>query len=182
MNDSPTTIPPVPLKIIAASLVMLFVVAPVLAVVKSGQVGSIPTVIAGGLTLAVLILGLMFLHRILLWIHYRFYWYVAAVFCAILFMGGLILVVNMNSSTQFVILNTTPTWIASLFIPGAIIGIIAIVWIFRRDRSPKPISPNSPAPVPAPPPVPKQEQILSTAQQIAARKKGLGLDDKDKTN
>jgi len=180
MNDNPTTIPSVPLKIITASLVMLLVVLPVLAVVKSGQVGSIPTVIAGGLTFAVITLGLMFLHRIILWIHYRFYWYVTAVLFAILFMIGLIFVVNMTSSTQIAVLNTTPAWVVTIFIPGAIIGIIAIVLVFRRGRSPTPaqVKPVSPSPVAPLPPAPREKQILDTAQQIAARKKDLGLDDK----
>lgn len=183
MQDSPTAIPPTPLKIVTAGLVMLFVGVPIFALIKSGRLGSVPLVTACGFTFVVIGLGLMFLHRILLWIYYRFYWYVMAVVYAILFMIAVVAVVTLITDKQLAAVDNVPAWTASLFIPGAIVALIVIVLVFRYGRTPRAsASKPAPAPVvptPAPPP---QKQILNTAQQIAARKSNLGLNDKDKSS
>jgi hypothetical protein len=175
MNDSPTNIPPTPLKIIISSLIILFVVIPVLAVVKSGQLASIPTVVAGGLTFVVIAFGLMFLHRIILWIHYRFYWYVAAVVYAIFFMVGIIIAFNVSSSPRFTVLDTLPNWVNNFFLFGAIVGLAVIAFVFgRRSSSHRPVvnTPTNPATPSIPTP---QTQIPNPSQQVAARKQGLGV-------
>ncbi|MBI1278036.1 MAG: hypothetical protein GC179_07910 [Anaerolineaceae bacterium] len=175
MNDSPTNIPPTPLKIIISSLIVLFVVIPVLAVVKSGQMGSIPTVVAGGLTFVVIFFGLMFLHRIILWIHYRFYWYVAAVVYAIFFMVGIIIAFNVSSSPRFAVLDTLPNWVNNFFLFGAIVSLVVIAFVFgRRSASHTPVV-NPPTAPTAPSVSTPQTQVPNPAQQVAARKQGLGI-------
>jgi len=179
MHDSPTSMPPTPLKIVTAGLIMLFVIVPLVALLKSGRLGSAPLLVAGGLTCVVAMLGLMFLHRIVLWIHYRFYWYVMAASYAILFMVAIVGVVGFVTEKQVAVVDTIPNWAASVLIPSGLISLIIIALVFRYGRITKTSSAiTNPAPPTPAPSAPQQKQILSAAQQIAARKKDLGIDDK----
>lgn len=179
MNDDPTTVPPLPLKIVTAALIALFVVLPTGRVILQSNFASIPLMVAGGLSFVGLILGLMFLHRIILWIHYRFYWYIMAAFYTLLAVTAAIFFRPLFTPLQIGGLSSMSLIGQSLLIPGAIVGIVAIVLAFRHGRLPTPANVEQPV-VPTPPPIsvpPPQKRILDSAQQIAARKKDLGLDD-----
>lgn len=182
MNDDPVSVPPLPLKIVTAALIALFVVLPTGRVILQSDFASVPLMVAGGLSFVGLILGLMFLHRIILWIHYRFYWYIMAAFYTLLAVTAAIFFRPLFTPLQIGGLSSMSLVGQSLLIPGAIVGIVAIVLAFRHGRLPSPVdteqpttlTPPAPTPTPAPNP---QKHILDTAQQIASRKKGLGLDD-----
>lgn len=182
MHDDPTSIPPLPLKITASALVALFIILPIVSLILMGELGSIPVIVLGGLTFVGFMLGLMFVHRIILWIHYRFYWYVMAAWYVVLAVFAYIVIVPTITPLQIATVNRLPLWGQSLLVPGAIVGIVALVLVFRHGRLPSP--PNNAPPIPTgvnPPPAPnKPTQMLSTAQQIAARKSNLGIDDRSK--
>lgn len=177
MNDNPTSVPPLPIKIIATALFILFVVLPITGLFISGSVASIPLMASGGLTIIGLMLGLMFIQRIIIWIYYRFYWYILAAVYVVLVVVGFDFIMGSAASTQLRFIDSFPLLSKSLMIPGAFVGVVALVIVFRHGapKEPKDISPQSPQSPTKP--APRQKQILDTAQQIASRKRDLGIDD-----
>ncbi len=174
MNDDPISIPPFPLKIVTSCLIALLLVAPVVGLIVLGNPGALPIVIMAGFTLIGLTLGLMFLHRIILWIYFRFYWYLMAALYVAVVVFGFYVAVSSAPSPDVSHLDTLPAWAKILLVPGACVGLVAIILAFRHHLPPV-VQVFNPPPT-QPPPAP-QKQILNTAQQIATRKKDLGLDD-----
>lgn len=167
MNSNPTWIPSTPLKIITVTLLALFVIVPVVVLITHGELGSIPLYVAGGFTLVAFMLAVMFLQRLFLWVYVQFYWYIMAALFFPLLICVITALIPVLTTDQITMVNQLPVWGKSLFVPGALVGIAAIVLVFRRGK-------RSPAPVEVPQsPSPKPTTILDTAQQLADRKKSL---------
>lgn len=176
MSDpgDPTRIPILPLKIITATYILWFVVFPVVLFIRQGRLSDIPLTIALGLTLVGVGLGTLFIHRLFLWFYYTFFWYILAAlavgsaFCAATLAVGVFTLPTIPSSSAI------PVPLQALFIPGAIIGVIALVLVFRTGG--KPIAVKSIQTAPTPAPVAKPPAGPSPDELLKERRKKLGLD------
>lgn len=171
--ENPTHIPSLPLKIIACSYILWFVVIPVIALARTGRFTDLPMYIALGLTLSGIGLGLLFIHRLILWFHYAFYWYIAAVAGVILmFCAGTVIVGVFSLPTIPAV--SLPDSLQIFLIPGAIMGGAALIYVLLRRRPAAPTTITQPVATPPPPqPVP-----YNSDKAIEERRRKLGLDKK----
>lgn len=176
--EDPVHVPPLALKIFTAGLVAAFIIAPLVLTLRAGYIGNLPYTLASGFAALGYILGAMFIHRLVLWFVFAFYWYLAAFGGFLLFVVALALIAGLVDLPQAPLVLSPSTPLNIAVVAGVILGVFALYLIFRpggiQGRQLQPAEP--PTPPPAQPPNP-QKRILNTAQQIASRRKDLGLDD-----
>lgn len=168
--ENPTHIPRTPLKIIAAAYLLWFVVVPSVVLIRTRPILDLPMTIMEGLTLTGAALGFLFIHRLFLWFYYTFFWYILAALavgsalCAGTVAVGLLKLPVITSPIPIVF---SQDLLQVIFIPGAILGVIGIIWVFRPG-----VRPAAPPPAPAPAPAPKP---IDHAEAMLERRKKLGL-------
>jgi hypothetical protein len=172
--ENPIYVPRLPLKIIACAYILWFVVVPSVVLIRSGQLQGLPVFIAGGLTLTGMGLGALFVHRLILWFHYTFFWYITAAFAVGSGLCAGSIAVGLFTLPPIPSVPLSPTLqaiVQTLIIPGAIVGIVILVLVFRPRPRPAAPQPVAPAPVPTATPAP-----VDPAAAIRERRRKLGLD------
>lgn len=173
--ENPVHVPRLALKIFSVGLFSAFIVAPLIAALRSGNPGNLIALVGGGLALIGFIICSMYLYRLVIWFVFAFYWYIAAAVGVFLFLLSLTYISNIVSMPTLPdTMNIDPV-INGLIILGAVVGLVVLYLVFRFPRKEKLVRPT-PAPVTTTAAPPQQKQILNTAQQLASRKKDLGLD------
>lgn len=178
--ENPVHVPPMALKILSLGLIAAFIVAPLVAALRSGNPGNLLVLIGAGLALVGLVIGMMFIYRLVLWFIFAFYWYIAAISGIVLFLLSLIYISDVLPMPTLPDTTNVSPLINVLILGGVVFGIVALYLVFRSGGAKQSTKAQPPPSVATPPPAPsKQKRILDTAQQIASRRRDLGLDKDD---
>lgn len=171
-----THVPPLALKLMAGGLFMFWVVVPSAYLLRSGQIEYIPMVLAGGLGIIGMTIILAFIRRVILWLHFMFYWYLmgcwglVVILLSVALVFGLLTIPPDITQTGISILES----LNLILVPGAIFGIAVLIFVFRQGRAPQTIVvsplPEDEAPKP-------KEPIDIIRKQIREREEKLGVDD-----
>lgn len=166
-NDKPTDIPRTPLKIIAVAYVMCFVGVPVAALIRAGEFNGIPVIASCGLTAVAAALGSLFIQRLFLWFYYTFFWYISAALALASICAASTFIIGFFTLPIRISAQDVSPPLLTLFIPGAIIGIVALGYVFLRRGAGQGKADEPPTP-----------SIKTKAPDLLAeRKRKLGLDD-----
>jgi hypothetical protein len=174
--ENPTHVPRLPLKIIASAYVLWFVVVPSVVLIRTQPILDLPLTIMEGLTLTGIALGFLFIHRLILWFYYTFFWYIlAALAVGSALCAGTVAVgiLKLPAITSPVPIAISADLQPLIFIPGAILGVVGLILVFRPGSRPAAPTPPAPAPLPTPKPV---APPIDHAAAIRERRKKLGLD------
>jgi len=180
--EDPVHVPPLALKIFTAGLITFFIITPIIIALRTGYIGNLVAGLSLGLAAVGLVIGGMFIQRLILWFIFAFYWYIAA--C----IGVGLLMLSLAIMGNFVTMPTLPSAANASplmnigMIGGIALGLGALYLIFRRGGINQSVVVQPAVPVTPPPAPTPQKRILDTAQQIASRKHDLGIDDKGKSN
>lgn len=173
MNDDPMHVPRSPLKLFTAGMVAAFIIAPLVAALRSGNPGNLIALVGGGLAVVGCVICSMYLYRLVLWFVFAFYWYIAAVFSVFLLILSLVYMSNLVAMPALPdTMNIDPVT-NGLIVAGAVVGLVVIYFVFKPQRKTPPPS-SAPA---APPKVSSKQKILNTAQELAAQKNDFGFDE-----
>lgn len=173
--EDPVHVPPLALKIFTGGLIAFFILTPFVVDIRHGYIGNVVSHISLGLAAIGIIIGFMFIWRLVIWFIFAFYWYLAAVVGIFLFMMSLAFVADLAEMPNLPDTSAVSPVVNVGIVGCLILGIGTLYLIFRRGGITQQIVPQ---PIPTTPPITApQKSILDTAQQLAARKKNLGIDD-----